>query len=254
MGATHWQEDSAKLDSPPHVFQCLSSFPHSPLPVSACLCCVIKFLPELASCDQLLVLRNLFYSFTAPNVIQTTPYVRIRLIFCYDIISDPFYPPFPAPYCVNVTTKCFVWCRTQVYGSHRDVLCLVRAHKTLWIMSWDTLCILNQFVRSVISIIAGVWHGGQTLSALCSALLKGLAHRKITLESKYWLKRFYVLWTICSPWTMSQVENDCSVATIISQFFRFSHRGCVALRTSPLVLPPNFLCCFSGFLSFFPFL
>lgn len=203
MGATHWQEDSAKLDSPPHVFQCPSSFPHSPLPVSACLCCVIKFLPELASCDQLLVLRNLFYSFTAPNVIQTTPYVRIRLIFCYDIISDPFYPPFPAPYCVNVTTKCFVWCRTQVYGSHRDVLGLVRAHKTLWIMSWDTLCILNQFARSVISIIAGVWHGGQTLSALCSALLKGLAHRKITLESKYWLKRFYVLRTICSPWTMS---------------------------------------------------
>lgn len=82
-----------------------------------------------------IVLRNLFYSFTAPNVIQTTPYVRIRLIFCYDIISDPFYPPFPAPCCVNVTTKCFVWCRTQVYGSHRDILCLVRAHKTLWIMS-----------------------------------------------------------------------------------------------------------------------
>ncbi len=90
-----------------------------------------------------------------------------------------------------------------MYSSHRDVLCLVRAHKTLWTMSWDTLCILNQFARSVISIIAGVWHGGQTLSALCSALFKVLAHRKITLGSKYWLKRFYVLWTGCSPWTMS---------------------------------------------------
>ncbi len=75
--------------------------------------------------------------------------------------------------------------------------------KTLWTMSWDTLCKLNQFARSAISIIAGVWHGGQTLSALCSALLKVLTHRKITLGSKYWLKRFYVLRTGCSPWTMS---------------------------------------------------
>lgn len=149
------------------------------------------------------MLRNLVYSFTTPNVIQTIPYVWIRLIFCSDFISDPFYPPFPAPCCVNVRTKRFVWRRTQVYGSHRGVLRLVRAHKTLWIMSWDTLCILNQFARSVISIIAGVWHGGQTLSALCSALLKVLAHRKITLESKYWLKRLYVPWTICSPWMMS---------------------------------------------------
>lgn len=90
-----------------------------------------------------------------------------------------------------------------MYSSHWDVLFLVKAHKTLWTMSWDTLCILNQFARSVISIIAGDWHGGQTLSALCSALLKVLVNRKITLESKYWLKCFYVLRTIWSPWTMS---------------------------------------------------
>lgn len=143
-----------------------------------------------------MVLWNLVYSFTSPNVIQAIPYVRIHLIFCSIFISDPFYPPFPAPCCVNVTTKCFVWCGTQVYGSHRGVLRLVRAHKTLRIMSRDTLCILNQFARSVISIIAGVWHGGQTLSALCRALLKVLANRKITLESKYWHKRLYVLRTI----------------------------------------------------------
>lgn len=169
----------------------------------------------------------------------------------------PILSPFPAPCCVNVTTKRFVRRWTQVYSSHRGVLCLVRAHKTLRIMSPDTLCILNQFARSVISIIAGVWHGGQTLSALCSALWKLLAPRKITLESKYWLKRLCVLWTICSPWTMSLGWN--MTAALLRSFPKFNFFLLFPQRLRrfanfPAVWPLNFLWCFSGFLSFLPFL
>lgn len=99
-------------------------------------------------------------------------------------------------------------------------------------MSRDTLCILNQFARSVISIIAGVWHGGQTLSALCRALLKVLAHRKITLECKYWHKCLYVLRTIALHEQCHQGGKWLQRRSDLFPFF-FPHRGCVALRTSP---------------------
>lgn len=106
--------------------------------------------------------------------------------------------------------------------AHTEVFS-ARAHKTLWIMSRDTLCILNQFAKSVISIIAGVWHGGQTLSALCRALLKVLANRKITLESKYWHKRLYVLRTIAlheqCHWGGIRLQHRSDHFTVFFGFF-----------------------------------
>lgn len=82
-------------------------------------------------------------------------------------------------------------------------------------------------MRSVISIIAGVWHCQH------STLFKLLAYTIITLESKYWLQ--------CSV-------KRCmmSLGGMLPNHFHDSD----AFRTPlPPVWPRNFLCCFSGFLS-----